>query len=115
MDGEHWKIIAKQIDECKYLYVRGLHEPRDNRIRFLVEEAGLGAQLLQRPDDISRRLRLYSRALDRLNRTPHHDCLRLFTINTSPIRCPTKPTASIPNFLRFLQGIYSEFLAGLIC
>jgi hypothetical protein len=38
-----WKAVAKQIDECKYLYLRGLHEPRDNKIRFLVEEAGLQA------------------------------------------------------------------------
>lgn len=36
-----WKDVAKQIDECKYLYLRGLHEPRDNKIRFLVEEAGV--------------------------------------------------------------------------
>jgi len=38
-----WKEVARQIDECKYLYMRGLHEPRDNKIRFLVEEAGLQA------------------------------------------------------------------------
>jgi hypothetical protein len=31
------------IDECRYLYMRALHEPRDNTIRFLVEEAGLQA------------------------------------------------------------------------
>ena len=36
-----WKDVARQIDECKYLYMRGLHEPRDGKIRFLVEEAGL--------------------------------------------------------------------------
>jgi hypothetical protein len=41
MSDEHWKDVAKQIDECRYLYMRGLHEPRDNKIRFLVEEAGL--------------------------------------------------------------------------
>jgi hypothetical protein len=41
MSDERWRDVAKQIDECRYLYMRGLHEPRDSRIRFLVEEAGL--------------------------------------------------------------------------
>jgi hypothetical protein len=41
MSDKHWKDVAKQIDECKYLFMRGLHETRDNKIRFLVEEAGL--------------------------------------------------------------------------
>jgi hypothetical protein len=43
MSDEHWRDVARQIDECRYLYMRGLHEPRDNKIRFLVEEAGLQA------------------------------------------------------------------------
>jgi hypothetical protein len=43
MIDESWKAVAKQIDECKYLYMRALHEPRDNEIRFVVEEAGLQA------------------------------------------------------------------------
>ncbi len=41
MSDEHWRDVARQIDECRYLYMRGLHEPRDNKVRFLVEEAGL--------------------------------------------------------------------------
>ncbi len=47
MIDESWKDIAKQIDECKYLYMRGLHEPRDNEIRFVVEEAGLQAPIIR--------------------------------------------------------------------
>jgi hypothetical protein len=43
MNDEDWRDVASQIDECRYLYMRGLHEPRDNTIRFLVEEAGLQA------------------------------------------------------------------------
>jgi hypothetical protein len=36
-----WEDVARQVDECEYLYMRGLHEPSANKIRFLVEEAGL--------------------------------------------------------------------------
>jgi hypothetical protein len=46
MIDESWKAVAKQIDGCKYLYMRGLHEPRDNEIRFVVEEAGLQAPII---------------------------------------------------------------------
>src|ERR1700739_3564604 len=47
MIDESWKAVAKQIDECKYLYMRGLHEPRDNEIRFVVEEAGLQPPIMR--------------------------------------------------------------------
>jgi hypothetical protein len=46
MIDESWKSVAEQIDKCKYLYMRGLHEPRDNEIRFVVEEAGLQAPII---------------------------------------------------------------------
>jgi hypothetical protein len=50
MSDEDWRDVASQIDECRYLYMRGLHEPRDNKIRFLVEETGLKAPRTARGD-----------------------------------------------------------------
>jgi hypothetical protein len=115
MIDESWKAVAKQIDECKYLYMRALHEPRDNEIRFVVEEAGLQAPPIgtgeEDPYGIPRSLLTHSPS----DRTLRHDYLRSSITTTRPSQCRTNPIASIPNLQSFLQGNCSECSAGPIC
>jgi hypothetical protein len=40
------KMLAGEIDSCKYLYLREINEPRDNWLRLAVEEATAGTELM---------------------------------------------------------------------
>ena len=39
MGGDVNDLLHSEIDSCKYLYLREIGEPRDNRLRVVVEEA----------------------------------------------------------------------------
>jgi hypothetical protein len=114
MNDEHWKAIAKQIDECKYLYMRGLHEPRDNKIRFLVEEAGLQTPRLKREDDAPGSIAalfegaqpIQSDLSSRLFEIIYDEYISYTVSNESYSRYPKAPEVFIGNLFRIYSWSY---------
>jgi len=39
MDIQNWRDVAKEMDDCTYLFLRWIGEPKDNHLRLIIEEA----------------------------------------------------------------------------
>lgn len=110
-----WKDVARQIDECKYLYMRGLHEPRDNKIRFLIEEAGLQTP---RPSQEDPGFGSIAALLEDARPIESDSSSRLFEIVYDEYVSYTvsnETYGKYPEPPKFLPENFSEYLAGHIC
>ena len=109
-----WKAVARQIDECRYLYLRGLHEPRDNKIRFLVEEAGLQAprpaQEVAPPDSIAALFKdaqpIESDSTSRLFEIVYEEYISYTVSNESYSKYPEPPEVFSGNLFRIYSWSY---------
>jgi hypothetical protein len=114
MSDESWKGVAQLINDCKYLYMRGLHEPRDNEIRFVVEEAGLGEPLIsignEAPGSIEALLSdarpIRSDSSSRLFEIIYYDYISYTVSNESYGKYPAPPEFFTGNLFRAFSWSY---------
>lgn len=82
MNETSWRDVARELDECRYLYLRSIGEPEELRLRLVVEEARLQERPVLAPAHLPELNELYETAQPIAS---DQDCRLFEIIYTYPI------------------------------
>lgn len=82
MSQTNWRDVARELDKCKYLYLRWIGEPEELRLRLVVEEARIQERPVLAPAHLPELNELYETAKPIVS---DQDCRQFEIIYTYPI------------------------------
>lgn len=62
MSKTNWKDVARELDECRYLYLRWIGEPQELQLRLVVEEARIQERQVLAPTHLPELNKFYETA-----------------------------------------------------
>jgi hypothetical protein len=113
MNGANWQDVARELNECAYLYLRWIGEPEELRLRLVIEEARVQdrpAVVSSRPPELDKILGdarpIESDGGCRLFEIIYSDPISYTVLNESYGRYPEAPEAFTGKLFREFSWSY---------